>query len=169
MPANADEALEIGRQHFPEIGSPGGPSGLFVHEFDIGYLIHASWPPAADPTAPPAEPGGSNVVIAKDDGEVSFLPNFPRSRPWSSTTACATAEPPGLRQFIRQQIHQQAVRPTARAVVTSVSAHDSHRFEADLAVAADGGGVGGGRVDGQTVVAAFVDQPVGECADGVRA
>ncbi|WP_432141658.1 hypothetical protein [Streptomyces sp. bgisy084] len=77
VPANADEALEIGRQHFPEVGSPGGPSGLFVHEFDIGYLIHASWPPPADPTAPPAEPGGSNVVIAKTDGEVSFLPNFP--------------------------------------------------------------------------------------------
>ncbi|GFE17087.1 hypothetical protein Sgleb_51340 [Streptomyces glebosus] len=77
VPANADEALEIGRQHFPEVGSPGGPSGLFVHEFDIGYLIHASWPPAADPTAPPAEPGGSNVVIDKADGEVSFLPNFP--------------------------------------------------------------------------------------------
>ncbi|AZS71724.1 hypothetical protein DDE74_12855 [Streptomyces lydicus] len=77
VPANADEALEIGREHYPEVGSPGGPSGLFVHEFDIGYLIHASWPPAEDPTAPPAEPGGSNVVISKIDGEVSFLPNFP--------------------------------------------------------------------------------------------
>lgn len=77
VPANADEALEIGRQHFPEVGSPGGPSGLFVHEFDIGYLIHANRPPAEDPTALPAEPGGSNVVIAKGNGEVSFLPNFP--------------------------------------------------------------------------------------------
>ncbi|GFE24838.1 hypothetical protein RB199_03360 [Streptomyces libani] len=77
VPANADEALEIGREHYPEVGSPGGPSGLFVHEFDIGYLIHASWPPAEDPTAPPANPGGSNVVISKADGEVSFLPNFP--------------------------------------------------------------------------------------------
>ncbi|UQA95493.1 hypothetical protein [Streptomyces halobius] len=77
VPANADEALEIGRNHFREVGSPGGPSGLFVHEFDIGYLIHASWPRPEDPTAPPMELGGSNVVIAKADGEVSFLPNFP--------------------------------------------------------------------------------------------
>ncbi|MGW3007639.1 hypothetical protein ACWC9R_02220 [Streptomyces sp. NPDC001219] len=77
VPATADEALEIGRRHFPEVGSPGGPAELFVHEFDIGYLIHAGWPLPEDPTAPPAEPGGSNVVIAKSDGEVSFLPNFP--------------------------------------------------------------------------------------------
>ncbi|MEU8783653.1 hypothetical protein [Streptomyces sp. NPDC048637] len=77
VPANADEALEIGREHFPEVGSPGGPAELLVHEFDIGYLIYAGWPPAEDPTAPPAEPGGSNIVIAKADGEVSSLPNFP--------------------------------------------------------------------------------------------
>ncbi|MGW2627992.1 hypothetical protein ACWC2K_01470 [Streptomyces chattanoogensis] len=77
MPANEADALEIGRRHFPEVGSPGGPSGLFVHEFDIGYLIHASWPRREDPTAPPSEPGGSNVIIAKADGEVSFVPNFP--------------------------------------------------------------------------------------------
>ncbi|QTZ91821.1 hypothetical protein [Streptomyces auratus] len=77
VPTNADEALAIGRQHFPEVGSPGGPVELFVHECDLGYLIHAGWPPPADPTAPPAEPGGSNVVVSKSDGEVSFLPNFP--------------------------------------------------------------------------------------------
>lgn len=84
VPTNADEALAIGRRHFPEVGSPGGPAELFVHEFDLGYLIHAGWPPPADPTAPPAEPGGSNVVVSKADGEVSFLP---RRRPWSSFTA----------------------------------------------------------------------------------
>ncbi|MGW7573964.1 hypothetical protein [Streptomyces sp. NPDC054765] len=77
VPATEAEALEIGRQHFPEVGSPGGPSGLFVHEFDIGYLIHASWPRTEDPIAPPAEPGGSNVIVSKLDGEVSFVPNFP--------------------------------------------------------------------------------------------
>lgn len=77
VPTNEDEALEIGRQHFPEIGSPDGPSGLYVHEFDIGYLVHASWPAPEDPTAPPASPGGSNVAISKENGEVTFLPNFP--------------------------------------------------------------------------------------------
>ncbi|MFJ9468566.1 hypothetical protein [Streptomyces caniferus] len=77
VPTNEAEALEIGRNHFPAVGSPGGPVALYVHEFDIGYLIHAGWPPAEDPTAPPADPGGSNVVISKIDGEVTSLPNFP--------------------------------------------------------------------------------------------
>ncbi|GAU69899.1 hypothetical protein SSP35_15_00540 [Streptomyces sp. NBRC 110611] len=77
VPANEAEALEIGRQHFPTVGTPGGPASLHVHEFDIAYLIQAGWPPRADPTAPPAEPGGSNVVISKADGEVTYVPNFP--------------------------------------------------------------------------------------------
>ncbi|MGI5257693.1 hypothetical protein ACWDBF_17525 [Streptomyces angustmyceticus] len=77
LPTNEAEALVIGRQYFSEVGSPGGPSALFVHEFDIGYLILASWPRPEDPTAPPADPGGSHVVISKTDGEVTFVPNFP--------------------------------------------------------------------------------------------
>ncbi|MFG2889180.1 hypothetical protein [Streptomyces sp. NPDC048248] len=77
VPTSEAEALEIGRQHFPEVGSPGGPSALYVHEFDIGYLIHAGWPAPEDPTAAPPAPGGSNVVINKDNGDVTFLPNFP--------------------------------------------------------------------------------------------
>ncbi|MFD7920476.1 hypothetical protein ACFV3R_14775 [Streptomyces sp. NPDC059740] len=77
VPTSQEEALEIGRQHFPAPGSPGGPTNLFVHEFDAGYLVHASWPPPEDPQAPPAEPGGSNVVISKINGDVTFVPNFP--------------------------------------------------------------------------------------------
>ncbi|MFD8543979.1 hypothetical protein [Streptomyces sp. NPDC059649] len=77
VPANADEALEIGRAHFPEVGSPDGPASLHVHEFDVGYLIYAGWPLPDDPTAPPSSPGGSNVVINKENGDVTFLPNFP--------------------------------------------------------------------------------------------
>ncbi|WP_406217727.1 hypothetical protein [Streptomyces decoyicus] len=77
LPTNEAEALVIGRQHFPEVGSPGGPSELYVHEFDIGYLIHAGWPAPEDPTARPSEPGGTNVVISKIDGEVADVPNFP--------------------------------------------------------------------------------------------
>ncbi|BDM67441.1 hypothetical protein HEK616_09280 [Streptomyces nigrescens] len=77
VPANADEALDIGRRHFPEVGSPDGPASLHVHEFDLGYLVHAGWPAPEDPTAPPASPGGSNVVINKENGDVTFLPNFP--------------------------------------------------------------------------------------------
>ncbi len=77
IPSTTEEALEIGRHHFPEVGSPGGPSGLFVHEFDVGYLVRASWPAPADPQAPPADPGGSNVAISKINGDVTFLPNHP--------------------------------------------------------------------------------------------
>lgn len=77
VPANADEALEIGRQHFPDVGSPNGPASLHVHEFDLGYLIYAGWPLPEDPTAPPASPGGSNIVINKENGDVTSLPNFP--------------------------------------------------------------------------------------------
>ncbi|MEN2419356.1 hypothetical protein AABB02_14775 [Streptomyces rimosus] len=77
VPSTTEEALEIGRHHFPEVGSPGGPSGLFVHEFDVGYLVRASWPAPTDPQAPPADPGGSNVAISKINGDVTFLPNHP--------------------------------------------------------------------------------------------
>ncbi|MEU9124156.1 hypothetical protein AB0C96_30580 [Streptomyces sp. NPDC048506] len=77
VPTTEGEALEIGRQHFPEVGSPGGPSALFVHEFDAGYLVYAGWPAPEDPTAPPSSPGGSNVAISKVNGDVTFLPNFP--------------------------------------------------------------------------------------------
>ncbi|MEU8785875.1 hypothetical protein [Streptomyces sp. NPDC048637] len=77
VPTTPEEALEIGRGHYPPVGSPGGPASLFVHEFDLGYLIHAGWPAPADPTAPPANPGGSHLVISKTDGEVTAVPNFP--------------------------------------------------------------------------------------------
>ncbi len=77
VPTDADHALEIGRTLFPREGSPGGPVGLFVHEFDIGYLIYPGYPVHDDPTVPPPCPGGSNAVIAKADGKVTFLPNHP--------------------------------------------------------------------------------------------
>ncbi|KIZ18830.1 hypothetical protein SNA_06110 [Streptomyces natalensis ATCC 27448] len=77
IPDTAEEALEIGRAHYPPVGSPGGPSGLFVHEFDVGYLIHASWPAPEGPAGMPRDPGGSHVVIAKRDGGVTAVPNFP--------------------------------------------------------------------------------------------
>ncbi|WP_234326859.1 hypothetical protein [Streptomyces sp. NRRL S-337] len=80
VPANADEALEIGHQLFPDVGSPGAPVSLLVHEFDLGYLIQLGWPLPEDPTAPPAEPGGSNIIIAKDTGKVTYIPNYPPKR-----------------------------------------------------------------------------------------
>ncbi|MGG2462930.1 hypothetical protein ACO0M4_24475 [Streptomyces sp. RGM 3693] len=77
VPTSADHALEIGRAYFPPVGSPGGPVSLLVHVFDEGYLVHAGWPAPEDPTAPPAGPGGTNIVIAKSNGDVTTVPNFP--------------------------------------------------------------------------------------------
>ncbi|WP_306324214.1 MULTISPECIES: hypothetical protein [unclassified Streptomyces] len=76
IPSSAEEALEIGRTQFPSVWPGGTPVVLKVHEFDVGYLIHAHMPPPADPTAPP-EPGGSNIVISKLDGEITDVPNYP--------------------------------------------------------------------------------------------
>ncbi|UZJ31484.1 hypothetical protein [Streptomyces endophytica] len=56
VPANADEALDIGRRHFPEVGSPDGPISLHVHEFDLGYLVHAGWPAPRTPPLRPRRP-----------------------------------------------------------------------------------------------------------------
>ncbi|MFF2808546.1 hypothetical protein ACFVT2_15510 [Streptomyces sp. NPDC058000] len=77
VPISADHALEIGRAYFPPVGSPGGPVSLLVHAFDEGYLVHAGRPAPEDPTAPPASPGGTHIVIAKSNGDVTTVPNFP--------------------------------------------------------------------------------------------
>ncbi|MCE4943841.1 MULTISPECIES: hypothetical protein [Streptomyces] len=77
VPTSADHALEIGRAYFPPVGAPGGPVSLLVHEFDEGYLVYAGWPAPEDPTAPPASPGGTNIVITKANGDVTTVPNFP--------------------------------------------------------------------------------------------
>ncbi|MGW2023534.1 hypothetical protein [Streptomyces decoyicus] len=77
VPATADEALEIGRGHFPSVWPGGEEPALYVHEFDIGYLVYPVFPPREDPTAYPRDPGGSHIVISKADGAVSALPNYP--------------------------------------------------------------------------------------------
>jgi len=52
---------------------------------------------------------------------------------------------------------------------TFVAAHDSDRFETDLCVAADGGGVVGCGVDHEPVMAAIHDEVPGKRAHGVGA
>ncbi|WP_234344827.1 MULTISPECIES: hypothetical protein [Streptomyces] len=94
MPTDADHALEIGRTLFPREGSPGGPVGLFVHEFDIGYLIYPGYPVHDDPNVPPPCPGGSNAVIAKADGKVTFLPNRPPEDASSFIVCCLAGRHP---------------------------------------------------------------------------
>ncbi|MGP4002253.1 hypothetical protein [Streptomyces sp. 8N706] len=47
-----------------------------MHEFDIGYLVYA-FPPSTAPNGAPPEPGGSNIVISKVNGDISYVPNYP--------------------------------------------------------------------------------------------
>ncbi|MEV0371200.1 hypothetical protein AB0I10_15445 [Streptomyces sp. NPDC050636] len=81
-PATPEEALAIVRSRYAQPKWPDGtPAPLHVHEFDIGYLVYATFPrttgtdAAGNPVPPP--PGGANIVVAKDTGETTTVPNFP--------------------------------------------------------------------------------------------
>ncbi|MEU9114472.1 hypothetical protein AB0D04_22440 [Streptomyces sp. NPDC048483] len=76
MPTSAEEALAAARKHFRPRCEDGTLAPLHVEEFDIGYLIHATFPPRPDPTTPPPQ-GGSHLVIAKDNGQLGYVPNLP--------------------------------------------------------------------------------------------
>ncbi|MEV8312066.1 hypothetical protein AB0P36_33360 [Streptomyces flavidovirens] len=80
-PTCPEEALELVKSRF---GRPTLPDGtlvpLQVEEFDLGYVVYAVYPkPAAVAGVPqqPAEPGGSSLVVAKDNGEIATVPNYP--------------------------------------------------------------------------------------------
>ncbi|MGW0563838.1 hypothetical protein ACWDZ4_25305 [Streptomyces sp. NPDC003016] len=79
VPAGPEEALELVRSRF---GQPTLPDGtlvpLRVEEFDLGYVVYAVRPePAAGGVPRPAEPGGSSIVVAKDNGEIATVPHYP--------------------------------------------------------------------------------------------
>jgi conjugative relaxase-like TrwC/TraI family protein len=69
---------------------------------------------------------------------------------------------PGL---VRQQVHQQAVVPSAAVGIALVLAHHADRPEADLLVCPDRGGVVGGGVDRDAVMPTLVDQVVNDASD----
>ncbi|MCL7495406.1 hypothetical protein M8I34_28965 [Streptomyces sp. MCA2] len=71
-PATADEALEMARTSFQPLCHDATPAPLYVEEFDIGYLVHARFPPTE-----PRSFGGSHLVISKADGARTYVPNFP--------------------------------------------------------------------------------------------
>ncbi|MEU7258604.1 hypothetical protein AB0B21_22725 [Streptomyces rimosus] len=79
-PTTPEEALALvlGRYARPQLAD-GSPAPMHVHEFDIGYLVYPTYPSTepVDPTAPPAPapPGGANVIVAKDTGEMVTVPN----------------------------------------------------------------------------------------------
>ncbi|MFJ9420052.1 hypothetical protein ACIRPT_38745 [Streptomyces sp. NPDC101227] len=72
VPTTAEEALEIARTCFKPRCHDGTPASVHVEEFDIGYLIYATFPPTE-----PRSFGGSHLVISKTDGSLTYVPNFP--------------------------------------------------------------------------------------------
>ncbi|MCR8575414.1 hypothetical protein [Streptomyces sp. Isolate_219] len=71
-PTTPEEALAIARPRFHPRCRDGSPASLHVQEFDLGYLIYATFPPAE-----PRSFGGSHLVVSKVDGALTFVPNFP--------------------------------------------------------------------------------------------
>ncbi|WP_327665323.1 hypothetical protein [Streptomyces sp. NBC_00498] len=74
-PTTTDEALAAARSRFEVLDTAGNPAPLHVVEFDTGFLVHAVMPPPPPGTQAPL--GGSHMVIAKDDGAITYVPNFP--------------------------------------------------------------------------------------------
>lgn len=78
VPASGDDAIEIVLEQFARPYWPdGSPAPLHAHEFEEGYLVYATYPPHDDPTSPPPNPGGSNFVVRKSNGDVTTVPNYP--------------------------------------------------------------------------------------------
>ncbi|MET8679856.1 hypothetical protein ABZW18_20315 [Streptomyces sp. NPDC004647] len=81
VPTSAEEALGMVRSKYGQpLTHDGTPAPMHVHEFDIGYLVYATFPPPAPDAAGrprPAQPGGSHIVVAKDTGDTFTVPNYP--------------------------------------------------------------------------------------------
>jgi hypothetical protein len=79
-PTTPAQALEIVRSRYAQPKLPDGtPAELRVHEFDIGYLVYAVYPPRTDAAGrpQPAPPGGAKIVVSKETGETVTVPNYP--------------------------------------------------------------------------------------------
>jgi hypothetical protein len=79
-PTTPDQALAIVRSRYAQPKLPDGtPAELNVHEFDIGYLVYATFPPRTDASGrrQPAPPGGAKIVVSKETGESVTVPNYP--------------------------------------------------------------------------------------------
>ncbi|MGR8007892.1 hypothetical protein [Streptomyces hypolithicus] len=79
-PTTPDEAIAIVRSRYAQPKLPDGtPAELNVHEFDIGYLVYAAFPPTTDAAGQPqpSPPGGAKIVVSKETGESVTVPNYP--------------------------------------------------------------------------------------------
>lgn len=119
-----------------------------------------------------ADPAGRPYCLTIRDPQTGQLPAAtrrlrfgPAVRPGSA--GCRSAIPG---QLVAEQVHQQAVMELAVAAPL-VLAHDADGPEAHLGVAADGLDVGRRRVDGDPVMAALLEQELGQQPDrlGARA
>ncbi|MGW0551198.1 hypothetical protein [Streptomyces altiplanensis] len=82
-PTTPEQALEIVRSRYARPRLPDGtPVPLHVHEFDIGYLVYATFPPTTDAAGrpQPSPPGGGKIVVSKDTGETATVPNYPTGK-----------------------------------------------------------------------------------------
>jgi hypothetical protein len=96
-PTTPEEALAIVRSRYAQPKSPDGtPAVLNVHEFDIGYLVYATFQPTTDAEGhpQPAPPGGSNIVVDKDTGATVTVPNYPIESAISLYRRQRDAQPP---------------------------------------------------------------------------
>ncbi|MEU9124161.1 hypothetical protein AB0C96_30605 [Streptomyces sp. NPDC048506] len=79
-PTTPEEALAIvlSRYAQPKLVD-GSPAPMHVHEFDIGYLVYATFPRPTDASGQPqpTPPGGAKIIVAKDTGETVTVPNLP--------------------------------------------------------------------------------------------
>ncbi|MGW1372884.1 hypothetical protein ACWD6P_01200 [Streptomyces sp. NPDC002446] len=79
-PSTPEEALAIVRSRYaqPKL-TDGSPAPMHVEEFDIGYLVYATFPRTTDSSGQPqpTPPGGAKIIVAKDTGETVTVPNLP--------------------------------------------------------------------------------------------
>ncbi|WP_210582689.1 hypothetical protein [Streptomyces sp. GESEQ-4] len=79
-PTTPSEAIAIVQARYAHPKLPDGtPAELNVHEFDVGYLVYAVFPPSVDASGrpQPAPPGGAKIVVSKETGETVTVPNYP--------------------------------------------------------------------------------------------
>lgn len=83
VPQSAAEAERLVRARFAVPAAPdGSPGQLRVTEFPLGYVVRTAAPPPerSGSTPRPAEPGGSSFIVARDNGEIVTVPNYPPSQ-----------------------------------------------------------------------------------------
>lgn len=99
-----DEALARARTWAAE-GHPGGTGEIGLHEFDLGWVAWAMRPAPADPTQPPPETGGQQIVIDRETGDISRWPSLPAeviAKQYATSRAAEGRFPPDVRSVLEK-------------------------------------------------------------------